>query len=183
MVKNAVKAVTVPLEDGLCSVNGIFMKLIEAQVVPLTGQCSNYDIRNQIVLAKQKLEESEQAAGTALWSLDTSIENLEIDEGKLEREKSAVQRSLDNMRTEQTSYKYSLKHSEDAQDQARRNLDSTRDTLRNQEERKRNAEIVTGVGAGLFVIPVIGWIAGETHISGALQVFLSLDICMHLFQH
>ncbi|KAI4893753.1 hypothetical protein NFI96_007620 [Prochilodus magdalenae] len=43
--------------------------------------------------------------------------------------------------------------SEGALGQARRGLDSARSTLQRQKERKRKAEIVTGVGLGVTLIP------------------------------
>ncbi|KAF5890432.1 cancer-associated 1 protein-like isoform X2, partial [Clarias magur] len=52
-----------------------------------------------------------------------------------------------------------LSESQGALEQARENLNSSKQTLEEQEARQYNAEVITGVGAGLLIIPVIGWIA------------------------
>ena len=164
-MKNSIAAAIVPLEEGFYSINRVYEALINGDVDPISGQCSNYNyIREQIVEAQQSLEKSEHMAATELTSLDRHIEILTQDEGKLEQEMSDTRRSLENLRAEQISNKRLLRESENAVEQARRNLDSTREVLRSQEERKRNAEIVTGVGGGLLAIPFVGWIAGENHV-------------------
>ncbi|XP_035381215.1 uncharacterized protein si:dkey-85k15.4 isoform X2 [Electrophorus electricus] len=44
------------------------------------------------------------------------------------------------------------------------------------EKRRRDAEIVTGVGAGLLIIPVVGWIAGAVMASvGAVEMSQASD--------
>ncbi|KAI4896569.1 hypothetical protein NFI96_024821 [Prochilodus magdalenae] len=166
MVKKSMAAAIVPLEEGFYSINRVYEALSKGDVDPITGQCSNYNyIREQIVEAQQSLEKSEHVAATELTSLDGHIEILTQDEGKLEQEMSDTRRSLENLRAEQISSERSLREYEDAVEQARRNLDSTREVLRSQEERKYNAEVVTGVGAGLLAIPIFGWIAGPIMIA------------------
>ncbi|KAI4896568.1 hypothetical protein NFI96_024819 [Prochilodus magdalenae] len=162
MVRNSIAAVIVPLEEGFCSINRVYDALINGDVDPISGQCSNYNyIREQIVEAQESLKNSEDLAARELTSLDHHIETLTQDQGKLEQEMRDTRRSLENLRAEQTTNERLLRESENAVEQARRNLDSTREVLRSQEERKRNAEIVTGVGGGLLVIPIVGWIAGS----------------------
>ncbi|XP_036421524.1 uncharacterized protein LOC118805028 [Colossoma macropomum] len=159
--KDSVTEVLVPLENGLCSINRIYDALIDAPVDSFSGQCSNFNyIREQIVQAQQNLEQSENAANTGLKFLDEKIEILTQQEGKLQREMSDAELTLGNLRTEQTSNVNLMKMSQGALEQARTNLNSTRRTLRRQEERRRNAAIVTGVGAGLFAVPLVGLIAG-----------------------
>ncbi|KAK3507878.1 hypothetical protein QTP70_002294 [Hemibagrus guttatus] len=71
VLKNTAEAVLIPLKDGISSLNEVYQALIEADVDPITGKCSNYDhIRQQIVQAHQLLEQSEQAASSGLKSLD-----------------------------------------------------------------------------------------------------------------
>ncbi|KAL6460731.1 hypothetical protein MHYP_G00306970 [Metynnis hypsauchen] len=163
----AFKEVIVSLKDGLCSINNVYEGLINAHVDSMSGQCSNYNcIREQIVKAKQSLEQSEQMGSRELKVLDGKIEILTQNEGKLEQELSDTKQILDDLRTEQMSNENLLKQSGDALRLGRTNLNSTRERLQKQEERKRNAAIVTGVGAGLLVIPVIGWIAGVSMLIG-----------------
>ncbi|XP_022522454.2 uncharacterized protein LOC111188187 [Astyanax mexicanus] len=162
-----VKKVVDPLKDGLWSLNRVYEALIDGDVDSFSGEFRNYSfIREQIVETEQSLQKSEQAANSGLKSLDENIEILTQDEGKLEREKRSTQQDLDNLKTEQESNNKLLKQSEHSVEVARSLLRSARDTLQKQEERKRNAEIVTGVGAGLLVIPVVGWIAGSAMVIG-----------------
>lgn len=166
-----------PLKDGLSSINRVYETLTDVAVDPLGGQCRNYSyIIEQIGQAKQSLQQSEQAASAGLRSLDENIENLTQDEGRLEQERRATQQTLDNLETEQKSNNKLLKQSEDSLEQAKRHLSSARDTLQSQEQRKHTAEIVTGVGAGLFVIPIFGWVAGSAMvIVGAVELSEASD--------
>uniref|UniRef100_W5KGC4 Si:dkey-85k15.6 n=1 Tax=Astyanax mexicanus TaxID=7994 RepID=W5KGC4_ASTMX len=165
------KKVVDPLKDGLWSLNRVYEALIDGDVDSFSGEFRNYSfIREQIVETEQSLQKSEQAANSGLKSLDENIEILTQDEGKLEREKRSTQQDLDNLKTEQESNNKLLKQSEESVEVARSHLRSARDTLQRQEERKRNAEIVTGVGAGLLVIPVVGWIASAMVIGGAVDL-------------
>ncbi|KAI4885604.1 hypothetical protein NFI96_005383 [Prochilodus magdalenae] len=177
LVKNSVAAVMAPLKDGLCSINKVYEALIDGDVDPITGQYTNYkQSREQIVQAKKSLEQSEQAASKGLKCLDQNIEILTQDEGKQEQEMRDTKQTLDRLRIEQTSNKTLLKQSEGALGQARRSLDSARSTLQRQEERKRNAAIVTGVGVGLTLIPVVGWLTGVAMaIGGAIGISKALD--------
>ncbi|KAI4896571.1 hypothetical protein NFI96_024817, partial [Prochilodus magdalenae] len=177
LVKNSIAAVTVPLKDGLCSINKVYEALIDGDVDPITGQYTNYkQSREQIVQAKKSLEQSEEAASKGLKCLDQNIETLTQDEGKREQEMRDTEKTLDRLRIEQTSNKTLLKQSEGALGQARRGLDSARSTLQRQEEKKRNAAIVTGVGLGVTLIPFVGWVAGPAMaIGGAIGIGKALD--------
>ncbi|KAF4080821.1 hypothetical protein AMELA_G00175660 [Ameiurus melas] len=172
VLKNTAEAVIVSLKDGISTLNEVYQALIKADVDPVIGQCSNYDyIRQQIVQVHQLLEQSEQTASSGLKSLDESLERLTQDEGKLKREINHTKNTLENLRTKQASSEKLLRDSQGALELARTNLTSTIQTLQNQEKRKHNAEIITGVGAGLLVIPIVGWIAGSAMvIGGALEI-------------
>ncbi|KAI5087518.1 hypothetical protein C0J45_22917, partial [Silurus meridionalis] len=141
--------------------------LILADVDPVTGQCSNYiSIRQQIVQVHQHLQQSEQTAGSELESLDKSLESPIQDEEKLNREMNNTKQTLDNLRTEQECNKKLLREFQGTLEVARVNLNSTQQMLQDQENRKYTAEMVTGVGAGLLTLPVIGWIAGSAMVIG-----------------
>ncbi|MCJ8749412.1 hypothetical protein PDJAM_G00175970 [Pangasius djambal] len=172
VLKITAEAVVVPLKDGISSLNRVYEALIKADVHPVTGQCSNYNyIRQQIVQAHQHLQRSEQTASSGLKCLDKNLERLIQNEGKLQRAKNSTKTHLENLRTGQSSNEKLLRESQGALEQARGNLNSTKQTLQDQESRKHNAEIVTGVGVGLFAIPVIGWIAGSAMvIAGAVEL-------------
>ncbi|XP_072531208.1 uncharacterized protein [Salminus brasiliensis] len=165
----SVKAVVCTLKDGLVSINRVYEALINADVDRFSRQCRNYGyIREQILRAKQSLERSEQAAGAGLKSLDKNIEILTRDEGRLERKMRATQQTLENLRTEKESNEDLLQKSRDALEVARSNLSSARSTLRKQKKRENTAAFVTGVGVGLFIIPVAGWIAGSALVVGGI---------------
>ncbi|TSX99896.1 hypothetical protein Baya_13948 [Bagarius yarrelli] len=165
-----VEAVVVPLKDAICSLNEVYQALSKADVDPLTGQCSNYDyIRQQIVEAHQHLEQSERAASSGLESLNRNLESLVEDEGKLEREMNETQQTLENLRTEQTSNEELLREANESVLLAGKHLDSANQTLQDQENRKHHAEVIKDVGAGLLVIPIIGWISAMM-IDGAVEL-------------
>ncbi|XP_060721329.1 uncharacterized protein LOC132842598 [Tachysurus vachellii] len=172
VLKNTAEAVLIPLKGGISSLNEVYKALIKADVDPVTGKCSNYDyIRQQIVQAHQLLKQSEQEASSGLKSLDKNLERLIQEEGKLEQEMNDTKLTLDNFRKEKESNENLLRVSQGALKQTRRNLDSAIHTLQGQEKRKRDAVIVTAVGAGVFVIPIIGWIAGSAMmIGGAVEL-------------
>ncbi|XP_047672444.1 uncharacterized protein LOC113650579 isoform X2 [Tachysurus fulvidraco] len=167
-----VEAVLIPLKGGVSSLNEVYKALIEADVDPVTGKCSNYGyIRQQIEQAHQLLKQSEQEASSGLKSLDENLERLIQEEGKLKQEINDTKLTLDNFRKEKESNEYLLRVSQGALEQTRRNLNSAINTLQAQQKRKRDAEIVTGVGAGVLFIPFIGWIAGPAMIiSGAVEL-------------
>ncbi|KAI5608664.1 hypothetical protein C0J50_6558 [Silurus asotus] len=167
VLRNTAVAVIGPLKDGISSLNGVYEALITADVDPITGQCSNYiSIRQQIVQAHQHLQQSEQTAGSGLESLDKSLEGLIQDDGKLNHEMNDTKQTLDNLRTEQESNNQLLREFQGTLEVAGINLNSTQQMLQDQRNRKHNAEVITGVGAGLLVIPVIGWIAGSAMLIG-----------------
>ncbi|KAK2864893.1 hypothetical protein Q7C36_004047 [Tachysurus vachellii] len=172
VLKNTAEAVLIPLKGGISSVIEVYKALIEADVDPVTGKCSNYDyIRQQIVQAHQLLKQSEQEASSGLKSLDENLERLIQDEWKLKQEMNNTKLTLDNFREKKKSNEKLLRESQGALEQTRRNLDSAINTLQGQQKRKRDAEIVTGVGAGLLVIPIIGWIVGSAMmIGGAVEL-------------
>ncbi|KAK1785685.1 hypothetical protein P4O66_019022, partial [Electrophorus voltai] len=177
LLKKSVKAVIIPLKDGICSLTRVYEFLIDADVDLISGQCSNYrSIRQQIVQTQQSLEESEQAANTGLKGLDEHLERLTILEGKLEVEMRNTESTLGNLEIEQNTNVKLLNDSKHALDQSRHNLDLAEETLRIQEKRRRDAEIVTGVGAGLLIIPVVGWIAGAVMVTvGAVEMSQASD--------
>ncbi|XP_076866647.1 uncharacterized protein LOC143517748 [Brachyhypopomus gauderio] len=177
LLKDTAEAVIIPLKNGIISITRVYESLIDADVDPISGQCSNYtSIRQQIVETQQSLEESEQAASTGLKGLDQHIEKLTEVEGKCEQQIRDTESTLSNLRTEQMSNEKLLNISKSALEQDRHNLDSAEETKLNQEKRRRDAEIVTGVGGGLFLYPGIGWVAGTAMvIAGAVKMTQASD--------
>ncbi|KAG9279200.1 hypothetical protein AMEX_G4710 [Astyanax mexicanus] len=125
--------------------------------------------RKQIVQAENSLKWSDHTASAGLRSLDQNIEILTRDKRNLERDMRATQQTLQNLRTKRTSNETLLRKSRDALEVARSNLRSARDTLQSQKRRQNTAAFVTGVGVGLFVVPVAGWIAGSALVIGGLK--------------
>ncbi|XP_060721330.1 uncharacterized protein LOC132842599 [Tachysurus vachellii] len=169
---SSLEVVLIPLKGGISSLNEVYKALIEADVDPVTGKFSNYDyIRQQIVQAHQLLKQSEQEASSGLKSLDENLKRLIQGEGKLKQEMNDTKLTLDNFRKERGSNENLLRAVQGALEQTRRNLDSAIHTLQGQQKRKRDAEIVTAVGAGVSFIPIIGWIAGPAMmISGGIEL-------------
>ncbi|XP_076864000.1 uncharacterized protein LOC143516332 [Brachyhypopomus gauderio] len=177
LLKDSAEAVIIPLKNGIISITRVYESLIDADVDPISGQCSNYTcIRQQIVETQQSLEESEQAASTGLSGLDQHIEKLTAYEGKLQQEIRNTESTLCNLRTEQMSNEKLLNDSKSALEQARLNLGSAQETKCNQENRRHHAETLTEVGAWLFRIPIAGFIAGAAMVSaGAVQWSQALE--------
>ncbi|KAK3505959.1 hypothetical protein QTP70_003416 [Hemibagrus guttatus] len=74
VLKNTAEAVILPLKGGISSLNEVYQALIEADVDPITGKCSNYNYtRQQIVQAHQLLEQSEQAASSGFTESGSEI--------------------------------------------------------------------------------------------------------------
>ncbi|KAF5890434.1 cancer-associated 1 protein-like isoform X2, partial [Clarias magur] len=160
ILKNTAEAIVASLKDGISSLNRVYESLIEADVDPATGQCSNFDyIREQIVQARVHLERSEQTASSELKSLDESLERLIQDEGKLDCEKRSIEAHLENLRTEQASNEKLLTETQGALELAKENLNTKKKKLEKKEKMKLGAEIATGVGVAMSLIPVIGGIA------------------------
>ncbi|XP_076866651.1 uncharacterized protein LOC143517751 isoform X1 [Brachyhypopomus gauderio] len=172
LLKNSTRAVIIPLKNGIISMTRVYESLIAADVDPISGQCSNYtSIRQQIVQTQQSLEESEQAASTGLRGLDQHIEKLTEVEGKCEQQIRDTESTLSNLLTQQMSNEKLMNDSYVALEQARHNLGSAQEIQRNHEKRTRDADIVTGVGARFFVIPIVGWIAGAAMLTaGAVEM-------------
>ncbi|XP_047665679.1 uncharacterized protein LOC125138318 [Tachysurus fulvidraco] len=167
VLKNTAEAVLVPLKGGVSSLNEVYKALIEADVDPVTGKCSNYGyIRQQIEQAHQLLKQSEQEASSGLKSLDENLERLIQEEWKLKQEMKDTILTLDNFREKKKSNEYLLRVSQGAVEQTRRILNSAIHTLQVRQKKKQDAEIITGVGAGLLVIPIIGWIVGPAMMIG-----------------
>ncbi|KAF7702439.1 uncharacterized protein LOC124391888 [Silurus meridionalis] len=172
VVKNAAKAVIKPLKICMCSLNSVYEALIDADVHPVTGYCSNYGyIRTQIEQAWWSLQRSDEAASTCLRSLDKSLETLTQDEGKLERKKNDTKEVLGHLRTKKDSNKEMLKESQGALKQAERNLSSARRTVEEQEKREANAKVGLAVGLGITPIPFVGWVVGPAMvIASAIEI-------------
>ncbi|XP_076866664.1 uncharacterized protein LOC143517757 [Brachyhypopomus gauderio] len=177
LLKDTAEAVIIPLKNGIISITRVYESLIDADVDPISGQCSNYtSIRQQIVETQQSLEESEQAASTGLKGLDEHLEELTEVEGKCEQQIRDTESTLSNLRTEQRSNEKLLNDCNVALEQARHNLCSAEEIQRNQEKRKHDAEIVTDVGRGLSFVPFIGSIAGTVMVTaGEIEMSQALE--------
>ncbi|XP_076866679.1 uncharacterized protein LOC143517765 [Brachyhypopomus gauderio] len=177
LLKDSTEAVIIPLKNGIISITRVYESLIDADVDPISGQCSNYtSIRQQIVETQQSLEESEQAASTGLRGLDQHLEKLTEVEGKCKQQIRDTESTLSNLRREQESNEELLNYCYVALENARHNLSLAEESKRNQEKRKHDAEIVTGVGGGLLLIPIVGWIAGAVMMTaGGVEMSQASD--------
>ncbi|XP_060742474.1 uncharacterized protein LOC132856763 [Tachysurus vachellii] len=169
VVKNSAQAVVAPLKSCLSSLDRVYEALEAADIDPITGYCSNHEyIRQQIVLAWQSMQLSDQAATACLRHLDKTLETLTRDKGTLEWQKDATKCTLDNLRTEQASNEKLLLESLGALEQAEEHLSSTKETVQRQERRAQTASTVAGVGLGLTVIPFVGWVVGPALVIGSM---------------
>ncbi|XP_076864004.1 uncharacterized protein LOC143516337 [Brachyhypopomus gauderio] len=161
LLKDSAEAVIIPLKNGIISITRVYESLIDADVDPISGQCSNYtSIRQQIVETQQSLEESEQAASTGLRGLDQHIEKLTAYGAKLEQEISDTESTLNNLRTEQRSNEKLLKTAQKHFKHTTLCLNSLNKSLQTHEGEKNEANTKIRTGLGLTLIPVVGWVAG-----------------------
>ncbi|KAL0172452.1 hypothetical protein M9458_032763, partial [Cirrhinus mrigala] len=156
------EAVVEPLNDGIVSIYNICMSLLDAQVDPTTDTCSNYkQIRRHIKNAEWYLRKSETTIKKKLGYFDERMEQLTKEKGNVEQQKKEKCMAKDKLHIEKKSAEESLKSSEAALKQAQKNVESTKRALQKQEDRKETGGWVTAAGAGITLIPIAGWIAGE----------------------
>ncbi|KAG7326043.1 hypothetical protein KOW79_010968 [Hemibagrus wyckioides] len=142
-MKNTAEAVIIPLKGGISSLNEVYQALIEADVDPVTGKCSNYDyIRQQIVQSHQFLEQSEQAASSGLQSLDENIwmkspAMIISGEAELDQAQYAVdvaQQEVKNSENEVRKYEYKVSYYESRISQTEHDLSQKDEELKHKHE-------------------------------------------------
>lgn len=155
------KAVSDLLQDGIESICNISTSLFNAHLDHNTGKCFNYEqIRKHIEHADQCLKKSEKMS-KELRSLDESMEHLLKEKGHVEQIKKEKNKAMNKLHTHKTSAEEMLNISKTALEQAKKNLASEKEALEKEKARMNSSAVLTGVGVGLFVIPVAGWIAGK----------------------
>lgn len=144
------------LNDGIVSICNIFKSLLDAQVDPTTGMCSNYEqIRKHIIQADHFLEKSETMIKEKLKNLDECMERLIQEKGNAEQQNKEKRNAMDKLHIEKNSAEESLKNSKAALEQAEK------DELQRQQARHNTGTGVTIGGAAVAAVPIIGWIPGE----------------------
>lgn len=165
----SIKPVRDLLQEGIESICSISTSLFDAHVDHNTGKCFDYEqIRKHIAHADQCLNRSEKMSEEKLRSLDESIERL------LKKKECGVQKqkekniAMNKLHTHKTSAEEMLNISKAALEQAGKNLSSEKEALEKEKARMNSSAVLTGVGAGLLVIPVAGWIAGPIVMYGGV---------------
>lgn len=168
----SMESVVGSLNDGIVSICNIFKSLLDAQVDPTTGMCSNYEqIREHIIQADHFLEKSETMIKEKLKNLDECMERLIQEKGNAEQQNKEKRNAMDKLHIEKNSAEESLKNSKAALEQAEKMIALTKDELQRQQARHNTGTGVTVGGAVVAAIPIIGWIPGIIMISvGASEI-------------
>ncbi|XP_077061006.1 uncharacterized protein LOC143713795 [Siphateles boraxobius] len=157
----AIEAVSGPLNEGIVSICNICKSLLDSQVDPNTGTCSNYkQIRTKIEDAEQSLKKSETMIEGKLECLDEHIEQLTEEKENVEQRNKEKHMAMDKLHTEKESAEESLKNSKAALEQAKKIVALRKDEIKRETDRKNTCKGVAIAGAVVTPIPVFGWIAG-----------------------
>lgn len=154
-------AVILPLRDGLSSFISLYDALLRVNHSSL-NLIGSEGIRQLIVRAEQDLRRASDEAEGGLRQLDQDTEKLTAQQHTSSREREEKIQSLNNLKTKLHGKKESLATSEEALKQAKKHLQEEKDELKKQRDRKKTAEVVTGVGLAVTLIPIVGWVAGNS---------------------
>lgn len=131
-----------------------------------------YSISSQVRKFSMKafscMRDAAEKASNLNKELNTGIENLVVKEEARKCEKAKKEKEIENnneelsrLRTEQYRAQEEYERALEAQNEAEANLNKA----------KRERDIVRYVGAGLFAVPIIGWIAGATMVAVSCTSF------------
>lgn len=102
------------------------------------------------------------------------IERSVAEESTLKRSISEKKRNVEQLNKKLESLNHQIESKEGELQDAKNSVSRAQGTLRDSEKelsgKKKEQEIVTGVGIGLLVIPIVGWIVGPTMIVVGLTV-------------
>nr|XP_043892883.1 uncharacterized protein LOC122776417 isoform X2 [Solea senegalensis] len=161
-LKQVAQDVIRPLMKGLHSFNHVSEMLlcIEPGVILRPESQCFHDIRQQIEKMNEKLQESQSIANTERRRIDGETEHLTAELSHLANQKSQTMSRLNDLKMTLNSHRSNLESYRASLELEKRNLQSAKNTRDNMRRRRDAAETTSAVGAGLFVIPIIGWIAG-----------------------
>ncbi|XP_004085903.4 uncharacterized protein LOC101170404 [Oryzias latipes] len=159
------QAVIEPLETGLLSFNHLSEMVLSVDADIVSSECQTFDdIRREIEKIEKHFRESEQIADVELHRLDNKTESLTADHSNIMKKRKEQDAKLADLETCLDSYESSLKSYSEAQETEQRNLESAEQTLKEMEQNRDYATTIRNVGAGLFAIPIFGWIAGAVMV-------------------
>lgn len=156
------QAVVCPLKKGLLSFTAVMEMLLHMPADPY-GIITQDDskIRREIKNMDFYMNSSQKVAVHALEGIDRETEELTAELGVLTNQKKKSESELRNLKQSLQSHESSLTNYKNSLEIEERNLKSARDTLNKMNERGARGAAVTGVGVGLMVIPIAGWIVGR----------------------
>lgn len=154
--------VVVPsLKIGVKALDDLASKVIVANVsYILQSEAMFADIRTLIEKAQRNIGLSERAATEELYKIDTYYEELTVKRGELESKSKAKTTERDNVEIELQQLRQTLRSAEDSLEAAQNEYRNALQRLQNARQQKAEADQRKEIGAGLLVIPVVGWIAG-----------------------
>lgn len=158
----AMETVSGPLNEGIVSISNICKSLLDADVDPYTGKCSNYkQIRKHIKHAEQCLTKSETMIKGKLGCLDERMEQLTEENKHFEQQNKEKRMAMDKLHIKKKSAEESLQNSKAALEQAKKCVALRKDEIKRETDRKNTGEGVAIAGVVVCAVPVLGWIAGE----------------------
>ncbi|XP_056331460.1 uncharacterized protein si:dkey-85k15.6 [Danio aesculapii] len=157
----SMETVVEPLNDGIICICYICKHLLDAQVDPNTGMCSNYrQIRRHIEHAEQYIARSEKTIKVKLQNLDECMEQLIKEKGNAEQQRRQKHQTKNELHIEKDSAEESLENSREALEQAKKNVASDKKEIEREKLSMIKGGVVAVIAPYVSVIPIVGWFAG-----------------------
>lgn len=161
-LKDLVQAVSGPLTNGLCSFHKVSEMLLSVDGDIIQPESQVYhDIRKLIQDVNDQMEKSQQIASSRLQDVDRETERLTVDLLSFTNLKTQRESELKNMEKQLQTHEFSLQLYRQALETEKGYLKEAEEKRDEMMRRKQGGEVMTGVGGGLLVIPIFGWIIGE----------------------
>ena len=150
------------LKRGVISFNELACKLLVTNVsYILKTQVMFEELRNIIEASQKSIGQSERAASSELYKIDTHYEELTVQKGVLEKKKRERKTQRDSLTIQLSQCKETLNAYSNSLERAKRLARDAQQRLQNQEHKKRESQKLRDAGYGLLALPIIGWIAGK----------------------
>ena len=150
------------LKRGVISFNELACKLLVTNVsYILKTQVMFEELRNIIEASQKSIGQSERAASSELYKIDTHYEELTVQKGVLEKKKRERKTERESLTIQLSQCKETLNASYNSLERANRLARDAQHRLQSEEHKMRESQTLRDAGYGLLAIPIIGWIAGK----------------------
>ena len=166
-----VNEVTPPVKDGVTALGKMVKTLDSIGMDAGTKEVKAAEplLRKQATKAYKSMKKAYEEASKSNRLLDDNIQRKVDEQNRVKGELSVQKAELSSLNSKLQSLEEEQRQREDERLVAQRSVDSANESVSEAErvlqDKKDEQQIVRGVGAGLFVIPVFGWIAGGTMLA------------------